>query len=80
MAVYVAESLTKNKEIAFNAGTHTEIIRLNFADYQSLVKPRNFNSRGKQFLFRAIRWKDGMRIIGESEVKKNRLITGFFCF
>jgi len=49
MAVYVAESLTKNKEIAFNAGTHTEIIRLNFADYQRLVKPRIF-----QFSWKAV--------------------------
>lgn len=42
METYVAESLTKNQEIAFNAGTHTEIIRLSFADYERLVKPRIF--------------------------------------
>lgn len=40
MEVYVAEALTKNKEIAFNAGTHTELIRLSYADYERLVKPR----------------------------------------
>ena len=40
MATYVAESLTKLKEIAFNAGSHTELIRLSFADYERLVKPR----------------------------------------
>ncbi len=42
MAVYVADSLTRNKEIAFNAGTHTEVIRLSYADYERLVKPRVF--------------------------------------
>lgn len=40
MEVYVADALTKNKEIAFNAGTHTELIRLSYADYERLVKPR----------------------------------------
>src|SRR5512140_1394906 len=30
MDVYVAESLIDNEEIAFNAGSHTEIIRLGF--------------------------------------------------
>lgn len=42
MEVYVAEPLTKDKEIAFNAGTHTELIRLSYADYERLVKPRVF--------------------------------------
>lgn len=37
--VYFAESLTKNKEISFNAGTHTELIRLELIDYLRLVKP-----------------------------------------
>lgn len=40
MDVYVAEALTNNKEIAFNAGSHTELIRLSYFDYQRLVKPR----------------------------------------
>jgi Ala-tRNA(Pro) deacylase len=42
MAVYVADTLTRNKEIAFNAGSHTELIRLSYADYERLVKPRIF--------------------------------------
>ncbi|RPJ86720.1 MAG: YbaK/EbsC family protein [Acidobacteria bacterium] len=40
MDVYVAESLTEDKEIAFNAGTHTELMRLPFEDFMRLVKPR----------------------------------------
>jgi Ala-tRNA(Pro) deacylase len=40
MPVYVEESLTKDKDIAFNAGTHQELIRMAFDDYLKLVKPQ----------------------------------------
>jgi Ala-tRNA(Pro) deacylase len=40
MEVYVAESLTRNDEIVFNAGTHTEVIRMKFHDFERLVKPK----------------------------------------
>src|SRR6185436_19439059 len=40
MDVYVAESLTGNDEIAFNAGSHTEVIKLTFKDFEKLVKPK----------------------------------------
>lgn len=40
MEVYVAESLIGNEEIAFNAGSHTEIIRLPFKDFERLVRPK----------------------------------------
>lgn len=39
MPVYLAESLSKDEEIAFNAGTHTELIKLNYKDFSELVKP-----------------------------------------
>ena len=39
MPVYVAEQLARDKEIAFNAGTHSELVRLAFDDYVRLVKP-----------------------------------------
>lgn len=42
MPVFVADSLAEHKEIAFSAGTHTEVIRLNYADYKRIVKPRVF--------------------------------------
>ena len=51
MVVYVADSLTKNKEIAFNAGLHTELIKLSFADYVRLVNPRIFNFSWKTVSF-----------------------------
>jgi Ala-tRNA(Pro) deacylase len=32
-------SLAKDEEIVFNAGTHTEVIRMSYADFVRLVKP-----------------------------------------
>lgn len=49
MEVYVAETLIHNTDIAFNAGTHTEIIRLSYADYERLVKPRIFKFSWKTY-------------------------------
>ena len=40
MAVYVDESLTEGEEIAFNAGTHTELIKLAYKDFEKLVEPK----------------------------------------
>jgi Ala-tRNA(Pro) deacylase len=40
MEVYVAEALTRNEDIAFNAGSHTEVIRLRFKDFERLVHPK----------------------------------------
>jgi Ala-tRNA(Pro) deacylase len=37
--VYVAESLTENEEIAFCAGSHTELVRMKFGDYMKHVNP-----------------------------------------
>ncbi len=39
MPVFVDESLTQDKEIAFNASSHRELIRLAYADFERLVKP-----------------------------------------
>jgi Ala-tRNA(Pro) deacylase len=38
--VFVAETLSKEKEIAFNAGTHTEMIKMKYEDFKKLVQPR----------------------------------------
>jgi len=40
MDVYVAESLTRNDEIAFNAGSHTEAIKMEYEEFERLVHPR----------------------------------------
>ena len=39
MNVFMAASLTEDEQIAFNAGTHTELIKMSFADYVDLVEP-----------------------------------------
>ncbi len=40
MDVYVAEKLTEDDDIAFNAGSHTQIIQMGYRDYENLVKPK----------------------------------------
>jgi Ala-tRNA(Pro) deacylase len=37
--VYVDESLTEDEEIAFNAGSHHELIRMSYLDFDRLVRP-----------------------------------------
>lgn len=39
MDVFVSEGLAEDDEIAFNAGSHTELVRMAFADYERLVQP-----------------------------------------
>lgn len=41
MKVFVDKALAEDKEIAFNAGTHHELIRMPYADYVQLVKPNS---------------------------------------
>jgi Ala-tRNA(Pro) deacylase len=40
MPVFADESLSRDKEIAFNAGSHLELIRMAWNDFERLVKPR----------------------------------------
>lgn len=40
MEVYVAEKLSMDEEIAFNAGSHRELIKLAYRDFEKLVRPR----------------------------------------
>ena len=40
MDVYVAEKLTDDDEIAFNSGSHTELVKLSYEDYEKLVSPK----------------------------------------
>ena len=39
MDVYVADRLTQDEEITFNAGSHRELIKMAYKDYEKLVKP-----------------------------------------
>lgn len=38
--VYVGEELAQDEIIAFNAGSHLELIQMSYADYAALVNPR----------------------------------------
>jgi Ala-tRNA(Pro) deacylase len=40
MEVYVADALTADEHIAFNAGSHTELIKTDYEDFERLVRPR----------------------------------------
>ncbi|HEX9180424.1 MAG TPA: YbaK/EbsC family protein [Burkholderiales bacterium] len=40
MEVLVSDELIANEEIAFNAGSLTELIRMSFRDFQRLVQPK----------------------------------------
>ena len=40
MDVYVSEELEDDDEIAFNAGAHTELLRLSYENYKRLVHPK----------------------------------------
>jgi Ala-tRNA(Pro) deacylase len=48
LSVYVDESLTADKEIIFNAGTHKDAVRMDFADFVRLAKPKvcSFAAKG----------------------------------
>jgi Ala-tRNA(Pro) deacylase len=47
MDTYVADALAEDEEIAFNAGSHTELVRMGYADFERLVRPKvlHFASR-----------------------------------
>ncbi len=40
MDVYVAEPLTRSEQIAFNAGSHMEVIQMAYADFERLAHPK----------------------------------------
>ena len=40
MDVYVAEELTEDEQIAFNACAHTVLLKMPYRDFQRLVQPR----------------------------------------
>ena len=40
MDVFVSAKLAEDQEIAFNAGSHTELLKLAYKDFERLVKPK----------------------------------------
>lgn len=43
LEVYVCEDLSLDEEIVFNAGTHTDLIKMAYVDFERLVKPKVLN-------------------------------------
>jgi Ala-tRNA(Pro) deacylase len=41
LEVYVDESLVSDADIAFNAGTHTELVRMPYREFERLVAPHH---------------------------------------
>jgi Ala-tRNA(Pro) deacylase len=39
----ISEDLTEDNEIVFNAGTHTDLIKMKYRDFENLVHPRVVN-------------------------------------
>jgi Ala-tRNA(Pro) deacylase len=39
LKVYVTSNLADEREIAFNAGVHTEVIKMAYVDFEALVQP-----------------------------------------
>ena len=48
MDVYAEESLAEEEEIAFSAGSHAELVRMAYKDFERLVKPTvaDFSTEG----------------------------------
>jgi Ala-tRNA(Pro) deacylase len=40
MDVYIVDSLTYDDEILFNAGSHSELIKMSYKDFERLVSPK----------------------------------------
>jgi Ala-tRNA(Pro) deacylase len=40
LPVWVDRQLTRNEHIVFNAGTHTQTVRMRYADFAQLVQPK----------------------------------------
>lgn len=43
LPVYVSHHLTHDHTITFNAGTHEDVVRMSYQDYDELVKPKVFD-------------------------------------
>lgn len=39
LPVYVAPELAEDEQIVFSAGSHTELVRMNYQDFEDLVQP-----------------------------------------
>ncbi|MHB9027525.1 MAG: aminoacyl-tRNA deacylase [Candidatus Latescibacterota bacterium] len=54
MEVYVDQVLARNREIAFNAGSHTEIIKMSYQDFARLVSPKVYSPRQQEEIIQQV--------------------------
>ena len=54
MSVFADESLTHDEEIAFNAGSHRELVRMAWEDLERLVHPKITNLTTRKTVARAV--------------------------
>jgi Ala-tRNA(Pro) deacylase len=40
MDVYIDKKLTEDEDIAFNAGSHSELLKMHYQDFNKLVHPK----------------------------------------
>ena len=40
LSVYVSVAMTEDEHVTFNAGTHVDVIRMGYLDFEKLVQPR----------------------------------------
>lgn len=45
MDVYMTESMNKDRDIAFNAGSHSETLKMSYKNFIDLVKPHMLSTR-----------------------------------
>jgi Ala-tRNA(Pro) deacylase len=51
LRVFADESLAEDEHIAFNAGTHAELIQMDYRDFERLVKPTVASLSGRRPMF-----------------------------
>jgi len=48
--VYVDQSLSEDTRISFNAGSHSELVQMDYADYERLVRPHVLSISGPRLV------------------------------
>ncbi len=51
MEVFVADTLAEDNQIAFNNGNHTELLKIDYIDFERLVQPRVLRFSKKEVSF-----------------------------
>ena len=78
MEVYAARRLSGDREIAFNAGSQMELIRLAYPDFEHPVSPEVGDPAGVRL--RLLHWQEhAVTRAGGDEVLLRRVLYGLSC-